>query len=65
MLTTALAARGRQQHFLLAYGVGALIGIVSTTLWVPMFGLIGAVAAAYAAEFALIAIQGVFLVYLR
>lgn len=65
ILTIALAARGEQQHFLVAYGVGALISITATMFWVPMFGLAGAVAAAYATEFALIAVQGVFLAHVR
>jgi O-antigen/teichoic acid export membrane protein len=65
LLTVAIAAQDGQRHFLLAYGVGAVASILMTAWWVPMFGLRGAVAAAYATEMALISIQGGLLVRSR
>lgn len=65
LLTVALAARGAQRHFFLAYTVGALTSVVATATWVPPLGLTGAAAAAYATELSLITVQGGLLVYRR
>ncbi|MBC7162268.1 MAG: oligosaccharide flippase family protein [Immundisolibacter sp.] len=65
LLTFALAARGGERHFLLTYTVGALTSVVATAAWVPSLGLTGAIAAAYATELSLIAVQGGLLVRRR
>jgi O-antigen/teichoic acid export membrane protein len=58
LLTVALAAHGSQRYFLSVYGAGAIISISATAWWVPIFGMNGAIAAAYVTELSLIALQG-------
>lgn len=65
LLTLALAARNRQQYFLPAFGVSALMSVFTTMACIQQFGRSGAGVAAYATEITLIAILGGLLVYRR
>lgn len=57
LLTVVIAGSGLQRHFYGVYGLGALAGVCSTVALAPSLGMIGAAAAAYVSELAMIGFQ--------
>lgn len=65
LLTTLIIATGDSRHLILAYGLSALTSLAVNAALIPHLGLTGVVCATYAAEFTLIASQGVLLAAYR
>ncbi len=58
LLAIVVGAHGQQHYFLPAYTIGALAAIALTSLWVPTYGMAGAVAAMYSTEALLVIFLG-------
>lgn len=65
LLTMLIVAEGNTRQLIPIYGLGALTSIGLNVALIPYWGLMGAVCAAYSAEFMLITSQGVLLAAYR